>query len=174
MSKSLHIFPASRLVFASRAYIGLGIIVFVIFFALYAFVLPSTYTGGRVGFVSLQYLSVRLGIFAFLFSFLLSFIVPFAVYAYRKKREAANSVSAAGSFFGSILPPLLCCSPFLPTLAAFAGGVFPFAFGVSGVIQGVMATYETQIFIAIVAILVYSTYQNAKQVEYAAQGVCKC
>lgn len=175
MSKSIpHIIQASRLVFSSRGYFVLGIVSFAVFFTLYAFVLPATYTGGRVGFVSLQFLSLRLGLFAFLFSILLAFILPFAIYAFRKRRGSHGSSTTAGSFLGSILPPLLCCSPFLPSLAAFASGIFPFAFGVSGFAQGFIATYETQIFIAIVIILAYSLHQNSKQVVRAAQGVCEC
>lgn len=173
MNSFSRIRQATRIVFLSRVYIGLSTLVFAVFFTLYAFVLPATYTGGRVGFVSLQYLSAQLGIFAFLFSVLLAFIVPFAVYAYHK-RAGQRAFVTTGSFVGSILPPLLCCSPFLPSLAVFIGGVFPAAFGMLGFFQGFIATYETQIFTGIVVVLAYSLYQNAKQVILAEQGICEC
>ena len=169
------ILKASNIVFRSRGYLLSGIIGFGIFLTLYAFLLPATYTGGRVGLVSIRLISPKLALFTFLFSALLALIVPFAVYAWREKAKyQKTSSSTVGSFFGSVLPPLLCCSPILPSIAAFASGVFPFAFGVSGVVQGVIATYETQIFIAVVVVLAYSLYQNSKQVIFAEQKICAC
>jgi len=155
-----YIREASTLVFANNRYIMWAVVTFVLSFTLYSFVLPSTYTGGRVGLVSLRFITPELLLFAFLFSLLLSFIVPFAVYAFKKKQQNQKTSSAVGSFFSSVLPPLLCCSPLLPTLAATVGGFIPFAFGVSGFVQGFTATYETQIFILIVIILIYSLYQH--------------
>ncbi len=163
---------ASNIVFKRTKYIILTVLFFVVFLTLYAFILPATYTGGRIGLVSLRLITPNLALFAFLFSALLAPAMSFAVYAFRKKQTAQNSSSAAGGFVGSILPPLLCCSPFLPSLAALASGTIPFAFGVSGFVQGFMATYETEIFVAIVAVLIYSLWQNAKQVVLAERGVC--
>lgn len=174
---------AIAIVFKKRYYLILGVLSFIVFFALYAFVLPATYTGGHVGFVSLKFLNFKLGVFAFLFSLALAMIVPFAIYAFRRKDCQKISVTApkqnlrsatgqAGSFFGSVLPPILCCSPLLPSLAALLGGVFPFAFRVSGFVQGFIATHETQIYIVIVAILAFSVYQNAKQVIRAEHQIC--
>lgn len=164
---------AGLVVFKTRSYLLLGILTFVIFFVLYSFVLPATYTGGRVGFVSLRFLNIELGVFALLFSFLLALIVSFAVYAFRK-RVSQNTSATAGSIFGSVLPPLLCCSPFLPSVAALASGLSPFAFRVSGLLQGIIATYETQIYAIIVVVLMYSVWQNAKQVVAAERQVCDC
>lgn len=172
MSKIINnIREAISIVFTLRSYLILGILSFVIFFALYAFFLPATYTGGRVGFVSLRFLNLKLGLFAFLFSLELAMIISFSTYAFRKKSNKKASV-AAGGFFGSILPPLLCCSPFLPSIAAFLGGIFPFAFGVSGFLQGFIATHETYIYLVIVLILAYSVFLNAKQVISADCNVC--
>jgi len=167
-----NITKAISIVFRLRPYIVLGFLSFSVFFILYAFVLPATYTGGRIGFVSLRFLNFKLGVFAFLFSVAIAFIIPFSIYAFRKKASQKTSATA-GSFAGSILPPLLCCSPFLPSLAALIGGVFPFAFGALGFLQGFIATYETQIYIVVVVILAYSTWQNAKQVISAECNVCE-
>lgn len=173
---------AGFIVFKPRSYLLLGVLSFAVFFVLYSFVLPATYTGGRVGFVSLQFLNIKLGTFALLFSFLLALIVPFAVYAFRKRapletkpltgRASQETSTTAGSIFGSVLPPLLCCSPFLPSVAALIGGTSPFAFRVSGLLQGFIATYETQIYAVIVAILTYSVWQNARQVVAAERQLC--
>lgn len=179
MSKFSPILHAIRIVFSSKAYQALGAVSFISLFVFYAFMLPATSTGGRVGFTSLQFFSLRLGFFAFIFSFLLALIVSFSVYAFYKKRtcnfcslHGRQSTSVAGSFLGSILPSLVCCSPLLPTLAGFAGGVFPAIFGVSEFAQGFIATHENQMYLIITAILAYSLYQNAKQVEYADSGIC--
>lgn len=173
------IIKASEIVFNKRPYFILGGLSFAIFFTLYAFVLPATYTGGRVGLVSLQFLNFKLGVFAFLFSLALALIIPFAAYAFRKKTSAGSreqviqrAAGQAGSFFGSVLPPLLCCSPLLPSIAALVGSAFPFAFGVSGFVQGFIAAHETQIYIVIAAVLAYSVHQNAKQVIRAEQQIC--
>lgn len=164
---------ASSVVFKNRSYLLLGVLSFATFFALYAFVLPATYTGGRVGFVSFQFLNIKLGLFAFLFSFALAIIIPFALYAFRKRANQEISATA-GSFVGSVLPPLLCCSPFLPSVAALVGGISPFAFRLSGFLQGFIATYETQIYAVIVAILAYSVWQNARQVVMVERDICDC
>ncbi len=166
-----YINKANGIVFNYLKYRIFAIIIFILFFTLYLFILPATYTGGRIGIVSLQFITPTLAIFAFLFAFLFSLILPFSVYAFRKKKTSENS-STISSVFGSIIPPLLCCSPLLPTLAAMIAGFFPFIFGVSGFIQGFIATYEIYIFIATVLILIYSVIQNAKQVVLAENGVC--
>jgi len=166
-----YLIKANRIVFESYRYRIFAVLTFVLFFTLYAFILPATYTGGRIGMVSLQFITPTLAVFAFLFALILSFILPFAVYAFRKRSQSGNS-STVGSLFGSIVPPLLCCSPLLPTAAALIAGFFPFIFGVSGFIQGFIATYEIQIFSIVVFILFYSLWQNARQVVFAQSGTC--
>lgn len=161
------------IVFQSRAYLLSGILSFVVLTGLYFFILPATYTGGRIGWVSLRFLNLKLAVFAIWFSATLSLVIPFSFYTFRKRKNKKSSV-AAGSFIGSILPPLLCCSPLLPSIAALLGGVMPFTFRVSGFLQGMIATYETQIFIGISAILIYSVYLNAKQVILAERQLCDC
>ena len=80
---------------------------------------------------------------------------------------SSRPTATTGGFVGSVLPPLLCCSPLLPTLAAAVVGIFPAAFGVSGFIQGIMATYETEILAAATLVLLYAATQNAN-------GVTRC
>lgn len=162
---------ASRIVFKSSRYRAFAILTFVLFFTLYVFILPATYTGGRIGLVSLQFITPMLALFAFLFSLPLAFVMSFSVYAFKEKRSSGNPATI-GSLFGSVIPPLLCCSPLLPTAAALLAGSFPFVFGVSGFIQGFIATYEIPIFIVVVIILIYSVWQNARQVVFAKRGTC--
>jgi len=163
---------ATKIVFRRFQYIILALIIFIVFFTLYLFILPATYTGGRIGIVSLRLLTPTLALFAFLFSVLLAPALSFAVYAFRKNKKGQKTSSMTGGVLSSILPPLLCCSPLLPSLAAIVSSTIPFAFGISGFVQGFTATYEIEIFIIVVGLLFYSLFQNAKQVILAEQGVC--
>lgn len=157
---------AGRIVFAERLYQGIGVAIFLGFLVLYLFTLPATYTGGRIGLVSLRFLTPTLAGFAVVMAGLVAVIVPFTAYTLRLNGDTGTTATASG-VVGSILPPLLCCSPLLPTLAAAAVGVFPAAFGVSGFIQGFIATHEPEILTAAILVLAYAAVQNAK-------GVTQC
>lgn len=157
---------ASSIVFSQRKYRAIGAATFVVFATIYLFTLPATYTGGRVGLVSLRLLTPTLGAFSVVMAGLVTVIVSFTAYTIRLGGSASSATTTTG-FVGSVLPPLLCCSPLLPMLAAAVVGVFPAAFGVSGFIQGFMATYEAEILTAATLVLVYAATQNAK-------GVTEC
>lgn len=141
----------------------IGLITFLAFFTLYLFTLPATYTGGRVGMVSLQYLTPTLAAFSFVMAGLVAVIIPFTAYTMQLGGSSSTTATTSG-FLGSVLPPLLCCSPLLPTLAAAVVGVFPAAFGVSGFIQGFVATYEIEILTVATFILLYAATRNAQSV----------
>ena len=157
---------AGGIVFTERLYQGLGVATFLAFLTLYLFTLPATYTGGRVGLVSLRLLTPTLAGFAVAMAGLVAVIVPFTAYTLRLDGAAGTTATTSG-VVGSILPPLLCCSPLLPTLAATVVSVFPAAFGVSGFIQGFIATHEPEVLTAATLVLVYAAVENAK-------GVTKC
>ncbi|MFC4452023.1 MULTISPECIES: hypothetical protein [Halobacteriales] len=157
---------ASSIVFSQRKYRAIGAATFVVFATLYLFTLPATYTGGRVGLVSLRLLTPTLATFSVIMAGLVAVIVSFTAYTIRLGGSASSATTTTG-FVGSVLPPLLCCSPLLPILAASVVGVFPAAFGVSGFIQGVMATYEVEILTGATLVLVYAATQNAN-------GVTEC
>lgn len=157
---------AGELVFTQRQYLGLGVGTFLVAAVFYAFTLPATYTGGRVGMVSLQYLTPLLAGFAIVMAGLLSVIISFTAYSFRLGASASTATTTSG-VAGSVLPPILCCSPLLPTLAAALVGIFPGALGMSGWIQGFIATYEIEILSVATLLLVYAVLQNAK-------GVTRC
>ena len=168
--------PAMRIAFRERKQRIRAGALFLVVFGFYLFLLPATYTGGRVGFVSIRFLNGKLFFFAFLFAFLLSLIFSFAAAAASQRRFAAGDPgkkSSLGGFFGSVLPPLLCCSPILPSVAAVVAGIFPATFGVSGFLQGMIATYETQIFLLMAIILGASLRRHAQSVLAAEQGICE-
>lgn len=157
---------ASGLVFARRKYMGLAVATFLLAAVFYAFTLPATYTGGQVGIVSLRYLTPALAAFAIVMAGLVAVIVSFTAYSLRIGASTSTTATTTG-FFGSVLPPILCCSPLLPTVAAMFVGVFPGVFGVSGAVQGFIATYELEILSVATLLLVYAVLQNAK-------GVTRC
>jgi hypothetical protein len=157
---------ASALVFARRKYVGLAVATFLLAAVFYAFTLPATYTGGQVGMVSLRYLTPALAVFAVAMAGLVAVIVAFTAYSLRLGASTATTTTTAG-FFGGLLPPILCCSPLLPTVAAMFVGVFPSVFGLSGAVQGFIATYELEILSVATLLLAYAVLQNAK-------GVTRC
>jgi hypothetical protein len=157
---------AIPLVFSRRSYLGLATSTFLVLSVFYMFTLPATYTGGRVGIASLRYLTPLLTGFAVVLAGLMSVIIGLTAYNLRIGGSTETTTTATG-IAGSVLPPILCCSPLLPTLAAAVVGIFPAAFGVSGWIQGVIATYEIEILTGATLLLVYAVVQNAK-------GVMQC
>lgn len=158
---------AGQVVFTHRQYLALTAGTFLLTAVFYAFTLPATYTGGRVGMVSLHYLTPLLAGFAVIMAGLLSLIVSFTVYTLRLGTSASSTTTTTG-IAGSVLPPMLCCSPLLPTLAAALVGVFPGVFGVSGWIQGFIATYEIEILSGATILLGHAVLENAKAVTRCA------
>lgn len=157
---------AVSLVFSRSKYVGLAAVTFLVAAVFYAFTLPATYTGGQVGLISLQYLTPLLAAFSVTMAVLVALIVSFTAYSLRLGSSASTSTTTTG-ILGSVLPPILCCSPLLPTIAAVFVGVFPGAFGVSGAVQGFIATYEIEILAVATIVLLYAVLQNAK-------GVTRC
>lgn len=157
---------AATIVFAKQRFQAIGVATFLVFLSLYLVTLPATYTGGRVGMVSLRLLTPTLATFSLVMAGLVAIIVSFTAFT-MQLGGSTNTTTTTTGFIGSVLPPLLCCSPLLPTLAAAVVGVFPAAFGVSGFIQGFMATYETELLTAATLVLGYAALQNAK-------GVTQC
>lgn len=159
-----HIKDGARIVFSSKKYLALGIVSFILFMLLYFFTLPATYTGGRVGIISLRLLTPRLAVFSVVMALLIGLIIPFTVYSF-KQGGKARKATTAGGFIGSILPPLLCCSPLIPSVAAIFGAVSPAVFGISGAVQGFIATNETYILLGATLLLIVALVQTAKSTK---------
>lgn len=154
---------AASVVFSQRKYQLIGLTTFLAFLTLYLFTLPATYTGGRVGIVSIRLLTPTLTVFSFILAGLVAVILPFTAYTVQMGGSSSTTATTSG-LLGGVLPPLLCCSPLLPIIAASVAGIFPAAFGVSGFIQGFVATYETEILTAATLILLYAAFRNAQSV----------
>lgn len=155
---------AFKTVFSIRSYKMTGALSFVFFLLLYAFTLPAKYTGGQIGLVSLQHLSWTMGLWALTFALLLGTVIPFTIFAFRQGVKSQKS-STAGGLFVSILTPLLCCSPLLPALMGFLGSIIPLLpAGSSLVVQKFVATYETELYLGSLLLLVLALYQNAQYI----------
>ncbi len=155
-----------KIVFSERKYIGIGFLSFSLFFTLYIFTLPATYTGGRIGLISLHFLTWELFIFSFVMAVLIALIISFIsflIYSFKRTKEINKSV-ITGGFLGSILPPLLCCSPLIPSFVGIFGAVLPGVFRFSGFLQGFIAVNENYILIGSIFLLLFSLIRMSKSV----------
>lgn len=155
---------AIRIVFSSKRYVALGIGSFVVFLLLYLFTLPATYTSGRIGLISLKLVTVKLATFSFLMALLIALIIPFTVYSFKHGVKTRKATTASG-LVGSILPPFLCCSPFIPAVAGMLGAVSPAVLGFSSAVQGFIATNETYILLGATILLLFAVVQTAKSTK---------
>lgn len=151
-----------KTVLTERKYQGIFLGVFTLFFTLYIFTLPATYTGGIGGWISLQYLTPELAVFSFVMSVETGLIASFI--AYSSTLSLGTELETSSGIAGSILPPLLCCSPLLPALGAVVASLTPLAINI-GYLQGLIAVYETEILLGATLILGYSVLENSKTVR---------
>ncbi len=117
---------ALKTVFRSRRYQLLGTASFALFLLLYLVTLPSAFTGGRVGFIALPFLTVELAIWSVVMAALIAIIATFIVFLVRQGM-AVSKTSTVGGVIGGVVGPLLCCSPVLPITMSFVAGIFPVA-----------------------------------------------
>lgn len=122
----------------------------------------KVYTGGIVGWISLQYLTPELAVFSFVMSVETGLIASFI--AYSSTLSLGTELETSSGIAGSILPPLLCCSPLLPALGAVVASLTPLAINI-GYLQGLIAVYETEILLGATLILGYSVLENSKTVR---------
>lgn len=136
---------------------------FVLLLPLYAVMLPTSLTGGYIGWVSLRMLTPELGVIAFVLALLLALTFAFMALALRIGYKAGKSAAAGGVIVG-FLTPLLCCSPLIPLAFAALATVFPAFVGLApGRVQGFIAVYETWFLIAAIVLAALALYQNARR-----------
>jgi hypothetical protein len=155
---------AVGIVFSERGYRVLGGVSFAFFLLVYLLVLPASYTGARIGLISLAYLTPRLAAFALAFAALLGLVVPMTLFVMREGRKARKATTA-GSLAVSLLTPLLCCSPLLPAVMSVAAAALPFVTTSAGLrVQRFIVTYETELYLGAALLLALALYQNARAV----------
>lgn len=154
---------AARTVFTVRRYQFGVVAMFIVSLLVYAVTLPATYTGGQIGVVSLRFLTPALAGFAVVLAALVSVACTFMAYAIRVGTTVSTR-SAAGGVLGSLLPPLVCCSPVLPALAAGIAAVTGLSPLFVGTIQGLIASYELHILTGATLGLTYSVHATARNI----------
>ena len=154
---------ALRIALASRRATARTGAVFLIFGALYAMILPASYTGGVIGLVSLRFLTPGTFLLALLMALLLALTLALGMYGFRNGSGAKPAGSALGAILAA-LPPLLCCSPILPLAIAAVAAVLPAAGALGVPIQGFIATHESEIYAVAIALMAWGLYGNARRV----------
>lgn len=128
----------------------------------YLFTLPAVYTGGVVGLISLKYLTAELALFSIALALFLSLTLTLNIHAFRassKSRSRGAGVSS-GAILASLLPSGVCCTSLVPSLLAILGASTPQIFGMTGRIQGFVASNETA-FLAFALVLVLFSFHLA-------------
>lgn len=157
------IVDAARTVLARPGYRLLAVASFAGFAALYLMSLPAAYTGGRIGPIALSYLTPELVAIALVMAAMLGLTVAFMAFAWRRQ-QGISAGSAAGGAVVGLVTPLLCCSPLLPSLLGVVAALFPALAGTAaGSLQGFIATHETAILLAGLALVAWALYRNARR-----------
>ena len=73
-----------------------------------------------------------------------------------RQSGGVNKSVITGGFLGSFLPPLLCCSPLIPSFIGIFGAVAPGVFSFGGAIQGFIAVNEDYILSGAILLLLFS------------------
>lgn len=155
---------ALGLVLARPGYRRLALGVFVLAFAAYALTLPAVYTGGVVGLVSLGYLDAGLLLFALALALLLSLALTLNVFAFRASAGRRGGALTLGAVLSSLVPAGLCCTPVVPSLLAVLGASTPQIFGLTGRLQGLVASYEPVVLALALVLLLISIRLAARNV----------
>jgi len=155
---------ALKTVWQLSAYRWLSVISFAAFFMLYLLTLPSSFTGGQIGLVSLQYLDASMFTLSLVMALLVSMISTLMVWLIRQGQKASKA-SATGGVLVGIFAPLLCCSPIIPIIFGSLASLLPSFIGSSGpLFQGFIATHQTELFTIAIILLLLALYQNARKV----------
>jgi hypothetical protein len=160
---------ALKLVYQKRGRILLTVFLFLLIFTLYLFLLPSSFTGAKIGFFSLKFLTPLMVLIAFLLAFFLSFTLTFVIYSWSLRVKTAGTTEGFGAALLAIIPGLLCCSPFIPTLLVVLGASTPAIFGLTGPLQGFFVTYSLHFYIVSLLLVIWAFYLAAKNLA----SVCK-
>ena len=148
----------------SGGYRFLALVLFLVALTVYAFTLPASYTGGVIGLVSLQQMTVELAFFSIAVSALLSLVLTLIVYAARASLGRRGGALSLGAVAASLLPATLCCTPVVPTVLALVGASTPQIFGLSGRIQGIFAIYQPLFLALALALLLFALNLAARNV----------
>lgn len=160
---------ALKLVYKSRTRILMTLFLFLLIFTLYIFLLPSSFTGAKIGLFSLKFLTPTMVLIAFLLALFLSLTLTFVIYSWRLRARAVGGKQGLGAALLAIVPGLLCCSPFIPTVLIIFGASTPAIFALTGPLQGFFVTYSLHFYIASLILVIWAFWLAAKNLV----SVCK-
>jgi len=163
------VITALKFVYEKRSRILWTFFLFLLIFTLYLFLLPSSFTGAKIGFFSLKFLTPLMVFIAFTLALFLSITLTFIIYSFSQSARAAGAKEGLGAALLAILPGLLCCSPFIPTILVVLGASTPAIFGLTGPLQGFFVSYSLHFYIASLALVIWAFYLAAKNLV----SVCK-
>ena len=144
-----------------RAVLGTAAL-FLMALTFYAMLLPATNTGGAVGLVSLRFLTPGEFALAAIMAALLALTAALGVHSLRHGGRARPGRSILGAAMATF-PALLCCTSVLPLAVTAVASVLP-AVGAFGVpVQGFIATHESEIYGAAVALMAWGLYDSARR-----------
>ena len=143
-------------VLRARPYRYLAVALFLPALALYLLTLPATHTGGTIGLVSLRYLNAELAFFSVTLALLLSLAVTLNIYGFCASLRQRGAALSAGAVLASLVPSSVCCTSLVPSLLAAMGASTPQIFGLTGRIQGTVASSEPVFLAGAAALLLLS------------------
>lgn len=159
---------AIKLVYQEWGFRLLTIILFLGTFTFYLFLLPVSFTGGKIGLVSLKFLNPVLIFFSFSLALFFSLSLTFIIYSLRSGLKAKGRPQSIIAMIFALLPGFLCCTPLIPSLLVILGASTPLIFGLTGPIQGFFASYSLYFYIFSLILVVWAFYLSAKNLV----GIC--
>ena len=161
------VFRALKLVYQKPNQILLTFGLFLFIFFLYLFLLPATFTGGKIGLFSFKFLTPLIIFFAFWLALFFALTLTFIIYSFRQRIKIVSKKESILAVFLAVLPGFLCCSPFLPTLLIIFGASTPAVFGLIGPLQGFFVTYRFYFYLASLVLVIWAFYLSAKNLVAA-------
>ena len=136
----------------------------------YSMLLTFAYTQ-RFSWANWHYLYARLLIWSVVLAIAMASVVVLQVHAMRRVKAARSRTGVVGglAFVGSVLPSLLCCTPIIPTALAFVGFSTVSVYGTTGTLQHFFATYQTQFFVASLALVALTAWWSVHRI---AESTC--
>ncbi|GEM_PF-739180 len=156
--------PTVALVLRGQRYRGLALVLFLGILGFYLVTLPSTYTGGAVGFLALRYLTGDLAACSAVLAALLSLTITVNVYGFRTSARQRGAVLSVGAVLASVVPSSVCCTSLVPSVLAALGGSTVQIFGLAGRIQGGIARFQMVSLVTAIVLLLLSLYLAASTV----------
>lgn len=132
----------------------------------YTLLLPFEYTQ-RLGWRNWQFLTGRQLAWSIVLGLGMAFVLTVQAYAMRQIAAGRHGTLTGLALLGGLLPSFLCCTPIIPTLLAFIGISTVTVYGTTGTLQHFFAVYQTDFFLASLALLTLSGWWALRRLARA-------